>query len=591
MHKAFGKILRPFRREYAVFIAGVVIRQAVVVLGGYSLVWALRLSISHMAIPEWAFVLAFIAFDAGYLSFDQTLNYRFSARISYPLFGHLRKSSLAKVFQMPLEWHHRKSSGVLVGEVNNGVGKVVQTAESLSRELAPAIIQTAFSLVPLLIFSPITTPVVLAALVLFMFLTVAENRRRQPFARGRYRNYAKDFGLFAESVESIQPVVQYGQAGRVLGQYGKLQDRIVEQGLEEARLANRYGWWRNMVLSAAKRACQGFWFWQYRRNALDPAMVMYLNMLTEQLLASFGGFASLLERIYEGLEPTRVLMRMLEERPSIQDAPDARAPEPGGTVGIRMRGVRFGYKRGQDVLRNFNLNIEAGQVLGIVGRSGCGKTTIHNLLSRMYEVQGGSITIAGRDIREWPLEELRGLFSYVSQNGGIFFSGSAVADVIRFTRPGASLAEVVDAARMACIHDDILRMPQKYRTRIGQGGLTLSKGQQQRVALAQAILALNDERRILVLDEFTSALDSGTEEHVLANLYPHLIGRTVIIIAHRLSTIRKIADRIVVLDKDGIVEQGTHEELIEDDGWYAEMARLQATGTRDADSPTLVELG
>lgn len=175
-------------------------------------------------------------------------------------------------------------------------------------------------------------------------------------------------------------------------------------------------------------------------------------------------------------------------------------------------------------------------------------------------------------MRHWPLSQLRGLFSHVSQNGGVFFSGMRMWDVIRFGRPEATLREAVAAAKAACLHEDICRMPEKYRTRIGQGGLTLSKGQQ-RIALAQALVAMTDERKILVLDEFTSALDSETEERILRDI------ATVIIVAHRLSTVRTLADGIVVLDKTGIAEQGTHAELIEQGGWYAEMARLQAVGS------------
>jgi ABC-type multidrug transport system fused ATPase/permease subunit len=137
---------------------------------------------------------------------------------------------------------------------------------------------------------------------------------------------------------------------------------------------------------------------------------------------------------------------------------------------------------------------------------------------------------------------------------------------------------VARAARCACIHEDIARMPRKYKTRVGRGGVTLSKGQQQRVALAQALLALDTGRKVLVLDEFTSALDSETEGRILENLRPYLAGRTVILIAHRLSTLRQVADRIVVLDESGIAEDGTHAELLQRGGWYAEMVRLQAVG-------------
>jgi ABC-type multidrug transport system fused ATPase/permease subunit len=576
------QLLRPFRAQYRRYITGVVLRQALLLIGGYSLVWALRLCLSHAAVPEWIFVAVFICFDAGSLGFDLALNYFFSSRISYPLFGRLRTGALEKVLQMPMEWHQRQSSGELVGDVNNGVGKVVQTAEGLSRELAPALIQTGFGLIPLLIVSPMTTPVLLVALGIFMWLTVLENRQRRPFARRRHRNYSRDFGLFSESVEAIQPVTQYGQQRQVLRKYRRVQDAIIEEGLAEARIGNRYGFSRNVVLTVVKRACQGVWIWQYRHHALDAAMIMYLNMLTEQLLGSFFGYASLLERLYDGIEPTRVLAKLMAERPAIADHPSARPMRVPDDVSVRMQDVGFTYpRRKHAVLRNFHLSITPGSVLGIVGRSGCGKTTIQNVLTRLFDVQQGSIEICGKDVRYWPLEQLRGLFSQVSQNGGVFFSGMRMADVLRFTRPEATLREAVQVAKAACIHEDICRMPDKYKTRIGQGGVSLSKGQQQRVALAQALLAMTGERRILVLDEFTSALDSETEERILRNIEPWLEGRTVIIIAHRLSTVRKLADEIVVLDEHGIVERGTHDELIAGGGWYAEMARLQAVGAAD----------
>jgi ABC-type multidrug transport system fused ATPase/permease subunit len=213
-------------------------------------------------------------------------------------------------------------------------------------------------------------------------------------------------------------------------------------------------------------------------------------------------------------------------------------------------------------------------VLGIVGGSGIGKTTLQHLLSRMMDVKEGEIAIAGKDVRDWPLRQLRGIFASVSQNGGVLFSHHSVMDTIRFARPTATVEEVIDAARCACIDAEILRMPAGYNTLLGPGGVHLSKGQQQRIGIAQALLALRD-RKVLILDEFTSALDSRTEQQVIDNLKPRLEGKTVIIIAHRLATLRKLADRIVVLDRGGIVEEGSHAELLSQGSRYAELVRLQ----------------
>jgi ABC-type multidrug transport system fused ATPase/permease subunit len=305
-------------------------------------------------------------------------------------------------------------------------------------------------------------------------------------------------------------------------------------------------------------------------------MVFYLNMLTEELLGSFRGYAGLLERIYEDMEPARMLIELLTARPAIEEAADARPVSVPERVGIHLVDVQFSYARGKQVVRGFNLAIEEGKILGIVGRSGSGKTTLHHLLSRIFDIDRGELLVAGTDVRQWPLQQLRGVFSTVTQGGGVFFSGVTVLDTIRFARPEATMEEAEEVARVACIHEDILRLPSGYMTAVLQGGSNLSKGQQQRISLAQALLALGDDRKVVVLDEFTSQLDAETENRLLRNLRPWLDGRTVIIIAHRLSTVRDFADRIIVVQDGAIAEEGSHDQLLEQNGWYAEMVRFQS---------------
>jgi ABC-type multidrug transport system fused ATPase/permease subunit len=523
------------------------------------------------------FIVALLLFDAGLLRLDLVLNTRYCKRIGYPLFGFLRSRALSKMFEMPLEWHIQRDAGVLAGHVNNGVGKVVQTAESVSRELVPAAIRTGLSLIPLLWFSRVTAPFLLAGLAIFLWQTRRENLARQPFRKSRYENYARDHGLFSECMEYVQPVVHFGQTTRILQAYDRVQDQIIREGTEETDTGNRYAWNRNLLLSLTKRLCQAIWIWQFKDGVFDMGLVMYLNMLTEDLLNSFWSYAALIERVYDGMEPTRVLLGMLEETPRIRDAEGARPIEIPAGIGIDIEELCFAYECGEQVLSKFNLSIEPGSVVGVTGRSGIGKTTLQHLLSRLLDAQDGRILISGEDVRRWPLEQLRGLFSTVSQNGGVFFSNSTILETICFARPHASRTEIVASAKAACIHDDIIRMPQGYDTKIGRGGVTLSKGQQQRVALAQALLALDSNRRIVILDEFTSALDAETEERVLRNILPLLKGRTVILIAHRLATVRKLAGKIVVIDRKGVIEAGSHAELVCKGGWYSEMARLQAT--------------
>ncbi len=576
LFKRAWALLEPYHSPYTRFLIGVAARQALLVAGGYSLVWLLHRSLGQRSIPIWIFIAGLVLYDMGLLRLDLRLNRSFVSRISFPLFGHLRSKALGKVFEMPLEWHHRHHSAALTGKINEGVGKVVQTAEGFSRDLCPALIRTGLVLIPLLYFSPWTVLFVAVSVLCFALFTIAESRERQPFRKARHENYARDFSMFSECVEYMQPVVHFGQTDRILGEYADLQKEIASGGIEEINIASRYAWKRNMVLSVAKRVCQGIWIWQFRSGALDAAMVMYLNALIEDLFGSFAGYAGLIERLHDGVEPTRTLVTLLDETPAIASAASESVEVPD-SVGVEMRDVKFAYGNGPAVLRSFSMSIEPGTVLGIVGRSGIGKTTIQQLLSRVYDVQQGRILVGGKDIREWPLEQLRGIFSSVSQSGGVFFSGLSVLETIRFARPGATLEQAMEAARLACIHNEILLMPHGYHSKVGQRGVTMSKGQQQRIALAQALLAFED-RKVLILDEFTSALDSKTEQEVLTNLIPLLKGKTVIIIAHRLATLRKIADKIILMDETGIVEAGDHEELLLRGGSYAEIARLQATG-------------
>jgi|SRR5579871_729172 len=169
--------------------------------------------------------------------------------------------------------------------------------EAISRDLLPALIRTAFSLIPLLIFGLATAPILLAAVLMFGWLTILENRNRRRFRRNRHVNYVRDSAVFSEYVQSIQPVVLFGQASRLLGSYASLQQEIMHQGLAEMQVGRTYGWRREMMLGAAKRICQGLWIWELLHGRMDVAMVMYLSMLAEELMASFWGYAGRLERI------------------------------------------------------------------------------------------------------------------------------------------------------------------------------------------------------------------------------------------------------------------------------------------------------
>ena len=241
--------------------------------------------------------------------------------------------------------------------------------------------------------------------------------------------------------------------------------------------------------------------------------------------------------------------------------------EVKGRIELRDVGFRYGNR---EVNRGINLVIEPGQMIGLVGHSGSGKSTLVNLICRFYDVSEGSIRIDGVDIRALPVAEYRSHIGLVLQEPFLFFG--TIADNIAYGRPDASRAEIVAAARAAHAHEFILRLPQGYDSVVGERGQGLSGGERQRISIARALLI---NPRILILDEATASVDSETEKEIQRALDNLVQGRTTIAIAHRLSTLQR-ADRLVVLDRGQVVEEGTHDELMAREGAYHGLYQAQA---------------
>jgi ATP-binding cassette subfamily B protein len=238
---------------------------------------------------------------------------------------------------------------------------------------------------------------------------------------------------------------------------------------------------------------------------------------------------------------------------------------------VRFDDVRFAYPGAPDtpVLRGISLEIPAGQTHAIVGATGAGKSTLLKLLLRLYDPTGGTVTLDGHDVRDLRLDDLRAATGLVAQD--VFLFQGTVRDNLAYGRPEATEAEVETAARAAEAHDFILALPDGYDTVVGERGQKLSGGQRQRLSIARALLR---DPAVLLLDEATSAVDNETEAHIQRSLAHVTQGRTTLVIAHRLSTIRQ-ADRIHVLAEGQLVEAGTHDQLVEADGTYASLWRVQ----------------
>jgi ABC-type multidrug transport system fused ATPase/permease subunit len=267
---------------------------------------------------------------------------------------------------------------------------------------------------------------------------------------------------------------------------------------------------------------------------------------------------------------------VLDVEADIQDAPGAR-PLPPARGEVRFEDVGFAYETGRPVLHNLSLRVAPGETIALVGPTGAGKSTLASLVLRFFDPQQGRVTIDGHDLREVTLASLRSQVTLMLQEPILF--RASVMDNIAFSAPGATPARVREAARRAEAEQFILELPRGYDTLLGEDGLTLSGGQRQRLSLARALLR---DAPIVVLDEPTSALDVATEASVWRNVGALLRGKTAILIAHRLGTAR-LADRIVVIDEGGVVEQGSHEELLALGGRYARLWRRHGASQQETD--------
>ena len=284
----------------------------------------------------------------------------------------------------------------------------------------------------------------------------------------------------------------------------------------------------------------------------------------------------LVEMMQKGLSGFRRFLDVMETESEIRDAYNA--AELTDVKGhVRYDHVSFHYSDDETpVLSDISIDIPAGKSIALVGPSGSGKTTICSLLPRFYDVTGGSITVDGKDIRGLTLKSLRSQIGMVQQD--VYLFDGTIKDNIAYGKPGASDEEIIKAAKCASIHDFIMELPDKYDTYVGERGTRLSGGQKQRISIARVFLK---NPPILILDEATSALDNESERHIQKSLEELSRNRTTITIAHRLSTIRN-ADEIIVIDGQGIVERGSHKELLEKNGLYARYYEMQFEGLEEA---------
>ncbi len=425
----------------------------------------------------------------------------------------------------------------------------------------------------------LATPILLwfsgyAALLVYFVPRMRERSKESSIARSTL------MGRIVDSYTNIVTVKLFARAREEDEYVRNAVDRHVDLFQASQRLLTAFGALLDVLNALLIAGSGGLALVLWRYGAVEVGAIAMVLPLSLQLTNMSRQIAMRITEIFEDIGVVQEGMITIAQPLQLPDSADAR-PLNVRTGRIEFKNVSFGYGRDVGVLQNFNLTIRPGEKIGLVGRSGAGKSTVVNLLLRFFELEDGAIRIDGQDVSTLTQESLRSQISVVTQDTSLLHR--SIRANIRYGRPDASEDEIVRAARLAHAHDFILELEdwqgcRGYDAHVGERGVKLSGGQRQRVAIARVILK---DAPILVFDEATSALDSEVEAAIQSSLGTLMGGKTVIAIAHRLSTIAQM-DRLLVLEHGRIVEQGSHRELIALGGHYAALWRRQAGGFLDA---------
>ncbi|MFI6311495.1 ABC transporter ATP-binding protein [Nocardia fusca] len=512
-----------------------------------------------------------------------------SARIGEGLILDLRTAVFDHVQRMPIAFFTRTRTGALVSRLNNDViGAQRAFSDTLSGVVAN-IVTVALTLVVML---QLSWQITLLALLLLPVFVIPARRMGDRLADIQREAAGLNAAMSTQMTERFSApgatlVKLFGRPAQESAEFALRARRVRDIGVRTAMLQTVFVTALTLVSALAVALVYGLGGWYALRGQLDAGAVVALSLLLTRLYSPLTALASARMEIMSALVSFERVFEVLDLLPLIKDAPGAR-PVPAGPVTVELDDVRFGYpaadkvslasleevatldtRGGEEVLHGVSLRAEPGRMIALVGSSGAGKSTIAQLVSRLYDVDSGAVRLGGTDIRELTTESIQETVGLVTQDGHLFHD--TIRANLLLAAPDAGEEQLWDALERARLSDLIATLPDGLDTVVGERGYRLSGGERQRLTIARLLLK---QPRVVILDEATASLDSTSEAAVQAALTEALQGRTALVIAHRLSTVRA-ADQILVVESGRIVERGTHTELLAVGGRYAELYRTQ----------------
>ena len=586
MFSLIWSLLKPYRSSLVIILAAMLLQTAMSVAAPWPLKVILDNVVGERKLPPWlddflrrfmasggkmqiaaaaaiaTILIALLGAAASYLA-----NY-YTTSVGQWVANDLRLRTYHHLQQLSLNYYNTHEMGTLLSTITADV----QTIQNFASSSTLGILVDMFTIVAMLVIMFWLNwdfTMIAVGVTPFMLLMVSRFKKAVKKATREVRKQQSNVvAVVQQGLESMRVVKAFGRQDLEQEELSDVSKATVEAALKARRVKALL----SPIVTVTVSLCTAFVLWRsssliLKGTMTTGALTVFLSYLSKffKPVQDLATMTNTIAQTAVGVERVRAI---LEANDVIEQRGDAREPQPLKGE-IKFENVAFAYNKDAPVLTDVNFQIQAGQMVGVVGPTGGGKSTIVSLIPRFYDPSAGKVSIDGVDIRDYKLHGLRNQIAYVLQET-VLFRGS-VAENIAYGRGSATRDEIVKAAKLANADEFIAKMPQGYDTMVGDRGDTLSGGQRQRIGIARALIRNNP---ILILDEPTAALDTESEQLVMEALERLMKGRTVITIAHRLSTIRN-SDKIVVLKGGVVAEEGTHDELMAKSGVYAELYHIQ----------------
>lgn len=488
--------------------------------------------------------------------------------VSRHIAAKMRKDVFDKLMKLPVGFFDTNQAGDIISRVSYDIDVVSTCLGTDVVAVLTSTVTVAGSFAMMVYISPWLALVTLFTIPAAVTYTTKMRKVTQPRFSKRSRKYGEMNGFVEEMFSGQKSIVAYAYEDKVADKFDKINTEAADAFYDAAYHGMTMGPSVGLINNVGLSLTAMFGSVLFIRNMIDLGGISSFVLYSRKFSGPINEIANIMTEIYSALSAAERVFGLLNETEEVADKENARVLDHV-EGNVEFKNVKFGYVKDKTIIHNLDMKADAGRLVAIVGPTGAGKTTIINLLMRFYDVDEGQILVDGGEIRDYTRESLRKAYAMVLQDTWVF--KGTIFDNIAYGKENATMEEVVAAAKAAHIHPFIMRLPQGYQTVISEDGGNISKGQKQLLTIARAMLY---NSKMLILDEATSNVDTSTERQIQKAMRELMKDKTCFVIAHRLSTIRN-ADMILVVDQGDVVEQGTHDSLMEKKGFYYKLYAAQ----------------